>query len=126
MLWSQSSFCLSALLGICGACLERACCVLLFAILYLLHTLSSILSVIVGLATWDYDGEVTITDDDKEEKVVVDGDAYIGLVVGCSVVILAIQVYFATCLFSLYYQLKNKEEAQKRDAEMAFVGKNTP
>ena len=58
--------------------------------------------------------------------MVVDGDAYICLVVGCSVVILAIQVYFATCLFSLYYQLKNKEEAQKRDAEMAFVGKNTP
>ena len=116
------------MLGICGACLERAGCVLLFAILYLLITISNILSVIVGLATWDYDGDVTIRirDEDKEEEeLLVNGGAFIGGVVGFAVVILAIQVYFTTCLFSLYFQLKDKDEAQKRDAEMAFVGKNT-
>ena len=51
--------------------------------------------------------------------VKVNRDGFIGL---------AIQVYFATCLFSLYFQLKNKEEVQKRDAEAAeltFVKKNT-
>ena len=65
------------MLGICGACLERAGCVLLFAILYLLITISNILSVIVGLATWDYDGDVTIRirdeDKDEEELVLVNG-----------------------------------------------------
>ena len=63
------------------------------------------------------DGEFTLKDTDKVVKVNRDG--FIGL---------AIQVYFATCLFSLYFQLKNKEEVQKRDAEaaeMTFVKKNT-
>ena len=44
-------------------------------------------------------------------------------------VLVLIRVYFAACLFSLYYQLKHKKEAkelaERRDAEMAFVGNNT-
>ena len=112
-------------MGICGACLERAGCVLLFAILYLLSTISSSISASVFLATWDYDGEFTLTDAYKEEVVKVNGDNFIALTVGLIVVALAIQVYFVTCLFSLYFQLKNKEEVQKRDAEMSFVKKDT-
>ena len=116
-------------MGICRACLERAGCVLLFAILYLLSTISSSISASVFLATWDYDGEFTLTDAYKEEVVKVNGDDFIALTVGLIVVALAIQVYFVTCLFSLYFQLKNKEEVQKRDAEaaeMSFVKRNTP
>ena len=47
---------------------------------------------------------------------------------GISVLIFAVKVYLAACLFSLYYQLKNKNDAQKRDvrdAELAFGSKNT-
>ena len=101
---------------------------LVFAILYLLYTISYIVFTIVSLATWDFDGEdiaVTVVDDDKKEEVEVSGGAIVGVSVGISVAILAIQVYFAVCLFSLYYQLKNKDDAQKPDAELASVGKNT-
>ena len=118
---------LSALLGICGACLERAGCVLIFAILYLIITIASIVAFVVNLLTWDFDGDVTVTvvDEDKEEEVEVSEGAIVGLSVGINLVFVLIRVYFAACLFSLYYQLKNKKEAQRRDAEMAFVGKNT-
>ena len=102
---------------------------LVFAILYLLFTISNIVFTIVSLATWDFDGEdvtFTVVDDDKKEEVVeVSGGAIVGVSVGISVAILAIQVYFAVCLFSLYYQLKNKDDAQKPDAELASVNKNT-
>ena len=37
------------------------------------------------------------------------------------VIFLAVQVYFAICLFSLYYQLKNKKE---QDVELSFVSRN--
>ena len=102
---------------------------LVFAILYLLFTISNIVFTIVSLATWDFDGEdvtFTVVDDDKKEEVVeVSGGAIVGVSVGITVAILAIQVYFAVCLFSLYYQLKNNDDAQKPDAELASVDKNT-
>ena len=69
-------------MGSCGACLERAGCVLLFAILYLLSTISSIISAIVFLVTWDYDGEFPFTNADKEEVVKVNGDGFIALTMG--------------------------------------------
>ena len=46
----------SALLGICGACLEKVRLVLVFAILYLLITIASIVYIIVDYSTWEYDG----------------------------------------------------------------------
>ena len=107
--------------------MERAGCVLIFAILYLIITIASIVAFVVNLLTWDFDGDVTVTvvDEDKEEEVEVSEGAIVGLSVGINLVFVLIRVYFAACLFSLYYQLKNKKEAQRRDAEMAFVGKNT-
>ena len=102
---------------------------LIFAILYLIGTISSIVYFVVSLLTWDFDGDVsvnlTVVDEDKEEEVEVSEGAIVGLSVGIHLVFVLIRVYFAACLFSLYYQLKNKKEAQRRDAEMAFVGKNT-
>ena len=108
--------------------MERAGCVLIFAIFYLLSTISGIVSTIVSFATWDMDGEdvtVTVVDDDEKEEVEVSKGAIIAVAVVIDVAFIALQVYFAACLFSLYYQLKNKNDAQKRDAELAFVGKNT-
>ena len=97
---------------------------LIFSIFYLSSTISGIVSTIVSYATWDFDGEdVTVVDDD--EKVEVSRGAIIAVLVVISVAFLALNVYFAACLFSFYYQLKNKNDAQKRDAELAVVGKNT-
>ena len=69
-------------MGSSGACL---------AILYLLSTISSSISASVFLATWDYDGEFTLTDAYKEEVVKVNGEGFIALTVGFIVVALAIQ-----------------------------------
>ena len=108
--------------------MERAGCVLIFAIFYLLSTISGIVSTIVSFATWDMDGEdvtVTVVDDDEKEEVEVSRGAIIAVLVVFDVAFLALNVYFAACLFSFYFQLKNKNDAQKRDAELAVVGKNT-
>ena len=128
----------SALLGICGACLEKVRLVLVFAILYLLNTIASIVYIVVDYSTWEYDGDVSVgadgddgdvteavSNDNKEEKVKVSKGAILLTSVGITVAILLLQVYFAVCLFSFYFQLKKEKEEQKRDAELAFVGKNT-
>ena len=99
---------------------------LIFSIFYLSSTISGIVSTIVSYATWDFDGEdVTVVDDDEKEEVEVSRGAIIAVLVVINVAIIALQVYFAACLFSFYFQLKNKNDAQKRDAELAVVGKNT-
>ena len=101
---------------------------LIFSIFYLSSTISGIVSTIVSYATWDFDGEdvtVTVVDDDEKEEVEVSRGAIIAVLVVISVAFLALNVYFTACLFSFYFQLKNKNDAQKRDAELAFVGKNT-
>ena len=104
--------------------MERAGCVLIFAIFYLLSTISGIVSTIVSFATWDMDGEdvtVTVVDDDEKEEVDVSRGAIITVAVVIDVAFIALQVYFAACLFSLYYQLKNKKE---QDVELSFVSRN--
>ena len=127
----------SALVGIIGACLEKASCVFLFAVFYLISIIVCNISAIVGYATWDFDEVVTTTvmDGDKERKVEVIWITAVWLQVwslsSCSPTILtcqggnsALQVYFAVCLFSFYYELKNKKEVERRDSEMATVNKN--
>ena len=36
----------------------------------------------------------------------------------------SINIYFAVCLFSYYYELKNKKKAEGCDVELATAGKN--
>ena len=96
---------LSALIGICGACLERARCVLLFAILYLLSTIANVVFFLISIATW--------------EEVQVNGSAVVGTLIDLGTLIyMATLSYLALCLFSLYIQLKNKKR-DVRDAELA-------
>ena len=112
--------------------------VLVYAILYLLNTIASILYIITDYSTWKYEGDVSVGDDgndgdvtetvfltNKDEKVKVSKVAIILTSVGITLAIFFVQVYFSVCLFSFYAQLKKEKEEQKRDAEMAFVGKST-
>ena len=117
----------SALVGICGACLERAGCVLTFALLVLFYTIVHIGATAYELYTWDYGGDVSNHSlDSLDWGVDVRGaEVYISATVVTLVIVCAIRVYFAICLFSLYYELKDKEMAKKRDAEFAWIGKNT-
>ena len=94
---------LSALIGICGACLERARCVLLFAIFF--PTLPYVVFFLISIATW--------------EEVQVNGSAVVGTLIDLGTLIyMATLSYLALCLFSLYIQLKNKKR-DVRDAELA-------
>ena len=113
----------------------------LFALFYLIGFIVCNISAIVGYATWDFDEVVTTTvmDGDKEKKVEVNGGVVFGIsivfqvyslsscsltILTCQVAISALQVYFAVCLFSFYYELKNKKEVERRDSEMATFTKN--
>ena len=114
----------------------------LFAVFYLIGIIVCNIAAIVGYATWNFDEAVTtsVMDGIKEKKVEVSGGVVFGISVVfqvCSLVLLfshylhpakvaisALQVYFAVCLFSFYYELKNKKEVERRDSEMATVTKN--
>ena len=111
----------SGLLGVLGACLEKPGLVFVFAVLFVLLDIVAIFIFgIVGGVSQPFmlpPLAFTVTIKSFFLFFVLCWQFLI-----CSKV--SINIYFAVCLFSYYYELKNKKKVEGRDVELATAGKN--
>ena len=109
----------SGLLGVLGACLEKPGLVFVFAVLFVIFDIVAIFifGIVGGVSQPFMLPPLAFT-------VTIKSFFFRFVLSILNLLQVSINIYFAVCLFSYYYELKNKKKVEGRDVELATAGKN--